>query len=91
MRSIGFPGGSEGEESACRVGGIGLIPGLERSPGEGNGYSLQYSGLENSMDGGAWQDTVHGVKKKLCSDTTEPLLLVSSGWIDEIIYRLCHS
>ena len=70
------------------MGGIGLIPGLERSPGEGN--SLQSSGLENSMNGGAWQDTVHGVKK-LCSDTTEPLLLVSSGWIDEIIYQLCHS
>ena len=43
-------GGSAGEESACNVGDLGLIPGLGRSPGEGNGYPLQYSGLENSMD-----------------------------------------
>ena len=46
----GFPGGSAGKESACNVGDLGLIPGLGRSPGEGNGYPLQYSGLENSMD-----------------------------------------
>ena len=45
-----FPGGSAGEESACDVGDLGLIPGLGRSPGEGIGYPLQYSGLENSMD-----------------------------------------
>ena len=48
---MGFPGGSDGKESACNVGDLGLIPELERSPGEGNGYPLQYSGLENSMDG----------------------------------------
>jgi len=47
---MGFPGGSAGKESACNVGDLGLIPGLGRSPGEGNGYPLQYSGLENSMD-----------------------------------------
>ena len=46
----GFPGGSAGKESACNAGDLGLIPGLGRSPGEGKGYSLQYSGLENSMD-----------------------------------------
>ena len=46
----GFPGGSAGKESACNVGDLGLIPGLGRSPGEGKGYPLQYSGLENSMD-----------------------------------------
>ena len=46
--------GSDGKESACNVGDLGLIPGLGRSPGEGNGYPLQYSGLENSMDRGAW-------------------------------------
>ena len=46
---LGFPGGSGGKESACNVGDLGLIPGLGRSPGEGNGYPLQYSGLENSM------------------------------------------
>ena len=57
----GFPGGSDGKESACNAGDLGLSPGLGRSPGEGNGYPLQYSGLENSTDGGAWQATVHGV------------------------------
>ena len=47
---LGFPGGSAGKESACNVGDLGLVPGLGRSPGEGNGYPLQYSGQENSMD-----------------------------------------
>ena len=47
---MGFPGGSAGKESACRAGDPALIPGLGRSPGEGKGYPLQYSGLENSMD-----------------------------------------
>ena len=56
-----FPGGSDGKESTCNVGDLGLIPGLGRSPGEGNVYPLQYSGLENPMDRGAWQATVHGV------------------------------
>ena len=45
------------------VGDLGSIPGLGRSPGEGNSYPLQYSGLENSMDRGAWWATVHGVPK----------------------------
>ena len=45
-----FPGGSAGKESTCNVGDLGSIPGLRRSPGEGNGSPLQYSGLENSMD-----------------------------------------
>ena len=45
----GFPGSSAGKESTCNVGDLGSIPGLGRSPGEGNSYSLQYSGLENSM------------------------------------------
>ena len=56
-----FPGGSDGKESACNAGDLGLIPGLGKSPGEGNGNPRQYSGLENSMDGGIWQATVHGV------------------------------
>ena len=47
---LGFPCGSAGKESACNVGHPGFIPGLEISPGEGKGYPLQYSGLENSMD-----------------------------------------
>ena len=53
-----FPCGSAGKESACSVGDLGSIPGLGRSPGEGKGYPLQYSGLENSMD-----CIVHGVTK----------------------------
>ena len=56
--ATGFPCGSAGKESACNVGDLGLIPGLGRSAGEGNGYPLQYSGLENSMD-----CIVHGVAK----------------------------
>ena len=51
---MGFPGGSDGKESTCKVGDLGSIPGLGRSLGEGNGYPLQHSGLENSMDKGAW-------------------------------------
>ena len=47
---LGLPCGSAGKESACNVEDLGLIPGLGRSPGEGKGYPLQYSGLENSMD-----------------------------------------
>ena len=46
----GFPGGSDVKESPCNAGDLGLIPGLGKSPGEGKGYPLQYSGLENSMD-----------------------------------------
>ena len=50
MSTQGFPCSSAGKESACNVGGLGLIPGLGRSPGERKGYPLQYSALENSMD-----------------------------------------
>ena len=60
---LGFPGGSDDKESSCNAGDPGLIPELGRSPGEGNGYSLQYSYLENFMDRGAWWATVHGVTK----------------------------
>ena len=59
----GFPGGSDGKESACNVGDLGLIPGSGRSPGEGNGYPLQYFCLENPMERGAWRATVGGVTK----------------------------
>ena len=58
-----FPGGSDSKASAHNSGDPGSIPGLGRSPGEGNGNPLQYSCLENSMDGGAWWATVHGVAK----------------------------
>ena len=60
---LGFPGGSAGKESSRNAGDLGSIRGLGRSPGEGKGYLLQYSGLENSMD-----CIVHGVTE---SDTTE--------------------
>ena len=68
----GFPCGSHGKESTCNVGDLDSIPGLGRSPGEGNGNPLQCSGLENSMDRGAWWATVHGVAKSrtLLSDYT---------------------
>ena len=59
----GFPGGSEVKASACNEGDLGLIPGSGRSPGEGNGNPLQYSCLENPMDGGTWWATVHWVAK----------------------------
>ena len=58
---MGFPGGSAHKETACNAGDLGSIPDLGRSSGEGNGYLLQYSCLENSMDRGAWQETAHGV------------------------------
>ena len=56
-------GGSDNKESACNAGDPGSVPGLGRSPGEGNGNPLQYSCLENSMNREAWQATVHGVAK----------------------------
>ena len=65
----GFPSSSDGKESACNAGDPDLIPGSGRSPEEGNGNPLQYSCLENCMDGGAWWATFHGVAKsqiRLC-------------------------
>ena len=59
-----FPGGSDDKESACNAGDPGSVPGSRRSPEEGNGNPLQYSYLENSMDRGAWQATVHGIPQK---------------------------
>ena len=61
---VGFPDGSLSEDSACSTedkGAMCSVPGSGRSPGEGNGNPLRYSCLENSMDRGAWQATVHGV------------------------------
>ena len=69
MIDWGFPGGSADKESACNAGGPGLVPGRGRSPGEGNGYPLQYSCLESSMDKRAWQAIAHGGHRK--SDMTE--------------------
>ena len=61
--TMGFPGGSDGKESACNARDVGSIPRSGRSPGEGNGNPLQYSYLENPADRGAWWATVHGVAK----------------------------
>ena len=62
---MGFPGSSDGKESPCNVGDLGLSPGLGRSPGEGKSYPLQHSCLQNSVDRGAWQATVHGVTNSI--------------------------
>ena len=79
--SVGVLGGSDGKESACNTGDLGSIPrsdpwvrslGQEDPPGEGNGYPLQYSCLENSMDRGAWRAIVYGITE---SDMTEQLIL----------------
>ena len=58
-----FPGGLDSEESACNLGNLGPIPWSERYPGEGNGYPLQYSCLENPMDRGSLWTTAQGVAK----------------------------
>ena len=68
---FGLPGGSDGKESACNAGDLGLIPGLGRSPGGGHGNPLQYSCLKNPMGRGAWWAIVHGGHKQ--SDMTESL------------------
>ena len=72
MEKQGFPDGLEGKASACNAGDLGSIPGSGRSPGEGNGNPLQYSCLENSLEGAAWWATVHGITKsqtRLSDDT----------------------
>ena len=60
---MGLPGGSDSRESACGAGDLDSVSGSGGSPGEGNGYPLQYSCLENSMDRGTWQAVIHGVAK----------------------------
>ena len=59
----GFPGDSDGKESACDAGDLGSVPGLGRSPGGGHGNPLQYTCMENPMDRGAWRARVHGLTK----------------------------
>ena len=63
LPSRGFPRSSVGKESTCNAGDLGSMPGLGRSPGEGNGNPFQYPCLENSVDRGVWQAIVHGVAK----------------------------
>ena len=82
MRS--FPNDSDDKESACNAGNLGLIPGLGRSPGEGNGSPLQYSCLENPMDRGTWWATVHEVAKS--QNMTERLTLSISD-MTEITFQ----
>ena len=75
-----YPLGSDSKECGCSAGDLGSIPGLERSPGEGSGYPLQYSCLENPMNRRAWRFIAHGVAKEL--GTTEQLTLsLALGWL----------
>ena len=78
--------GSDGKASVCNAGDLGLIPGLGRSPGEGNGSPLQYSCLENPMDGGACLAAVHGVAKSRTrlSDFTFTFMIASSQFMKGI-------
>ena len=83
-----FPGGSDSEASTCNAGDLGLILGLGRSPGEGNGNLLQYYCLDNCMDRGAWRATVHGVAESHVTQhsTAQPThnlsTRVTSKWLD---------
>ena len=92
---MGFPGGSDGKESACSGKDLSSILGLGRAPGEGKGYPLQYSCLENSMDRGAWRATVHGVEKSWTwlSDFYYCLLLIIKStvfWLLIILVTIKH-
>ena len=69
---LGLPSSSDGKASACNARDLGSVPGLGRSPGEGNGNTLQYSCLENPRDRGAWQATVHGVTRVRHNLVTKP-------------------
>ena len=79
---MGFLGGSNDKESACNAGDLDLIPGSGRVPGEGNGYPLQYSCLENSMDRGAWWATVHVVAESDTTDVTNTLTFTLTTALD---------
>ena len=85
---MGFPGGSDGKESACKAGDLGSIPGWGRFPGEGNGYPLQYFCLENSVDRGAWQAIYSSWGQKEL-DTTERLSQTLNVCIRAKSLQLC--
>ena len=81
--SWGFPGSSDGKESACSAGDLGSIPGSGRSPGEGNGSSLQYLCLENSMDRRAWRATVYGVAKSCTGLSDFAFIFMCDQWFNQ--------
>ena len=87
---MGFPGGLDGKESACNVGDLGLIPGWGRSPGEGNGYPLQHSCLENPMVGGAWQSTVYGVTKRRTQLSDFTITITITDSLDMNIFKVIN-
>ena len=76
---LGFPGGSDGKDSACNAGDASSVPGLERSPQEGNGNPFQYSCLGNSINREAWQAAVPGV-------TGTMTLVVNTGWLTQGVF-----
>ena len=78
--TLGFPGGSDGKASALNEGDLGSIPGSGRSSEEGNGNPLQYSCLENPMDGGAWWATVRGVAKSQTPLSDFTFTFLSLSW-----------
>ena len=86
--NLDFPGGSDGKVSVYSVGDLGSIPGLGRSPGEGNGNPLQDYCLENPMDRGAWWAAVHGVAKSRTrlSEPDTPLYLLLYFFFGYIVY-----
>jgi len=89
---LGFPGGSDGKESACNVGNLGSIPGLGRPAEEGNGYPLQYSGLENSTEerGAWWQATGHGVAKSCSRLSNFDFKVLEESIEQETPLQVCH-
>ena len=83
---MGFPGGSDSKKSACNTRDLDSISGSGRSPGEGNGYPLQHSCLENSTDRGAWQAAVHGVSGSWTQLSDKYLHAVAYGQVFFFFY-----